>query len=36
MAALGTQVPNEMGFTNVTYTDGGMQGYKEAGLQSAE
>ena len=36
MAALGTQVLNEMGFTNVTYTDGGTQGWKEAGLQTAE
>ena len=36
MAALGTQVLNEMGFTNVTYADGGMQGWNEAELQTAE
>jgi rhodanese-related sulfurtransferase len=36
MAALGAQVLKEMGFTNVTYMDGGMRGWKEAGLPTAE
>ena len=32
MASLGAQALKEMGFTNVTYIDGGMKGWKEAGL----
>ncbi|MDA1127824.1 MAG: rhodanese-like domain-containing protein [Chloroflexi bacterium] len=36
MASLGAQVLKEMGFTNVTYMDGGMRGWKEAGLPTAE
>ena len=36
MAALGAQVLHEMGFTNVTYMDGGMRGGKSAGLPTSE
>ena len=36
MAALGARVLKEMGFTNVTYMDGGMKAWKEAGLPTIE
>ena len=36
MSALGAQVLKEMGFTNVAYMDGGMRGWKEAGLPTIE
>ncbi|MCH8831850.1 MAG: rhodanese-like domain-containing protein [Chloroflexi bacterium] len=36
MAALGAQVLKDMGFTDVTYLEGGMRGWKEAGLPTAE
>ena len=36
MAALGAQVLHEMGFTNVAYMDGGMRGWKAAGLPTSE
>ena len=36
MAALGPQVLHEMGFTSVTYMDGGMRGWKADGLPTAE
>jgi len=32
MAALGASILKEMGFTNVTYMDGGMKAWREAGL----
>ena len=32
MASLGAQALKEMGFINVTYMDGGMKGWNEAGL----
>jgi rhodanese-related sulfurtransferase len=36
MAALGAQVLHEMGFTNVTYMDSGMRGWKAEGLPTSE
>ena len=36
MAALGAQALKEMGFTNVTYMEGGMRAWKEAGLPTIE
>ncbi len=36
MAALGASTLKEMGFTNVTYMDGGMKAWKEAGLPTME
>ena len=36
MAALGAQVLHNMGFTNVAYMDGGMRGWKSAGLPTSE
>ena len=36
MAALGASKLKEMGFTNVNYIDGGMKGWKEAGLPTKE
>ena len=36
MAALGAHVLHEMGFTNVAYMDGGMRGWKAAGLPTSE
>ena len=36
MAALGAQVLQDKGFTNVTYMDGGMRGWKAEGLPTAE
>ena len=32
LAAMGAKLLKEMGFTNVSYMDGGMQGWKDAGL----
>ena len=32
LAALGAKLLKEMGFTNVSYMDGGMQAWKDAGL----
>lgn len=32
LAALGARLLKEMGFTNVSYMDGGMQAWKDAGL----
>ncbi len=32
LAAMGARLLKEMGFTNVSYMDGGMQGWKDAGL----
>jgi rhodanese-related sulfurtransferase len=29
---MGAKLLKEMGFTNVSYMDGGMQGWKDAGL----
>ena len=36
MAALGAQVLQDMGFTNVTYMDGGMRAWKAEGLPTAK
>ena len=36
MAALGAQVLHDMEFTNVTYMDGGMRGWKSVGLPTSE
>ncbi len=36
MAALGAQVLHEMGFTKVAYMDGGMRGWKAAGLPTSK
>ena len=36
MAALGAQVLHDMRFTNVAYMDGGMRGWKSAGLPTSE
>jgi rhodanese-related sulfurtransferase len=36
MAALGAQALKDMGFTNVSYMEGGMRGWKEAGLPTNE
>ena len=32
LAAMGARLLKEMGFTNVSYMEGGMQGWKDAGL----
>ena len=32
LAAMGARLLKDMGFTNVSYMDGGMQGWKDAGL----
>ena len=32
LAALGARLLKEMGFTNVSYMEGGMQAWKDAGL----
>ncbi len=32
LAAMGARLLKEMGFTDVSYMDGGMQGWKDAGL----
>ena len=32
LAAMGAKLLKDMGFTNVSYMDGGMQGWKDAGL----
>ena len=32
LAAMGAKLLQEMGFTDVSYMDGGMQGWKDAGL----
>jgi rhodanese-related sulfurtransferase len=32
LAAMGARLLKEMGFTNGSYMDGGMQGWKDAGL----
>ena len=36
MASLGAQALKEIGFINVTYMDGGMKGWNEAGLPTQE
>ena len=36
MSALGASKLKEMGFTNVSYMDGGMKAWKEAGLPTIE
>ena len=36
MASLGAQALKYLGFTNVTYMDGGMKGWNEAGLPTQE
>ena len=36
MAALGAKALKEMKFTNVTYMQGGMRAWKEAGLSTIE
>jgi len=33
---VGAQILTEMGFTNVTYMEGGMEAWREAGLPTKE
>jgi len=33
---VGAQILKEMGFTNVTYMEGGMEAWREAGLPTKE
>ncbi|MCH8297403.1 MAG: rhodanese-like domain-containing protein [Chloroflexi bacterium] len=33
---MGAQILKEMGFTNVTYMEGGMEAWREAGLPTKE